>query len=306
MHFNDPTAFEEYFSPVAGDVHVRPATGSSFNADISMRKLGNVGLFSVNADSFAAHKKFNTEFYGLTLPLSAPFTISDPQLTRSYQTGMAHMLSPGRPLNLTCQRTCHFLVCAFYLAPLNQYLHKLLQTDSAGLGPLATDVLRDTPGGSALLGSVVTAWTQLDHQNHSLSEIELLELEDDLLASLVSFSNEQPEQKIRHYSSPLRNAEDYICANLKKPVKRDELAEVSATSIRSLSRMFQQKHGIGPMAFLKRRRLEAACLDLLGAEPDSITVTQVASSYGFSHFGKFAIEFKTAFGESPSTSLAKK
>jgi len=70
--------------------------------------------------------------------------------------------------------------------------------------------------------------------------------------------------------------------------------------------MFQQKHGVGPMAFLRRRRLEAIYLELLSAEPSSKTVTQVASSYGFSHFGKFAIEYKTAFGESPSLSLAKK
>jgi AraC-like DNA-binding protein len=63
---------------------------------------------------------------------------------------------------------------------------------------------------------------------------------------------------------------------------------------------------MGPMTFLRRRRLEAIYLDLLSAEPGSTTVTQVVTSYGFSHSGKFSIEYKTAFGESPSVSLAKK
>ena len=306
MFFDDPTAFEEYFYPVAGSVHVRPAVGSSFNAEISRHKLGKVGLFTVKAGSFEAYKESHNEFYGLTIPLNSPFTINDDQFTQSYEPGMGHLTSPGNPLDLTCKRNCHFLACTFSLSPMNQYLQKLLQTDSAELALLSPDVLLNTPDGSALLSSVVQAWTQLNQQNHSLSENELLELEDDLLAALVLYADGQPEQKTRYYTSRFKPAEEYICANLKNPVTRDALAEVSGRSIRSLSRIFQQKHGMGPMTFLRRRRLEAIYLDLLRAEPGSTTVTQVASSYGFSHFGKFSIEYKTAFGESPSASLAKK
>jgi AraC-like DNA-binding protein len=305
MFFNDPTVFEEFFFPVAGSVHVRPAIGSLFNAEISMHKLGKVGLFTVNAGSFEAHKEPHNEFYGLTIPLNSSFSISGDQFTQSYESGMGHLTSPGNPLDLTCNRKCHFLACAFSLSPTNQYLQTLLQTDSAEFAPLSPDVLLNTPDGGALLGSVVQAWTLLNQQNHSLSKNERLELEDDLLASLVLYANEQPEQKNTPFSS-LRHAEEYICANLKNPVTRDILADVSGRSIRSLSRSFQQKHGIGPMTFLRCRRLQAIYLDLLSAEPGSTTVTQVVTSYGFSHSGKFSIEYKTAFGESPSVSLAKK
>jgi AraC-like DNA-binding protein len=189
---------------------------------------------------------------------------------------------------------------------MKQYLQKLLQTDSEEFAPLSPDVLLGAPGGNALFGSAAQAWARLNQQDHSLSENELLELEDDLLASLVLYANKKPEEKSTPFSSHLKRAEEYICANLKNPVTRDTLAEVSGKSIRSLSRGFQQRHGMGPMTFLRHRRLEAAYLDLLGAEPDSSTVTQVAINYGFSHFGKFAIEYKAAFGESPSVSLAKK
>ena len=305
MFFNDPTAFEEYFFPVAGSVHVRPAIGSSFNAEISMHKLGKVGLFTVNAGSFEAHKEPHSEFYGLTIPLNSSFTISGDQFTQSYESGMGHLTSPGNPLDLTCKRKCHFLACAFSLSPTNQYLQTLLQTDSAEFAPLSPDVLLNTPDGGALLGSVVQAWTQLNQQDHSLGENERLELEDDLLASLVLYANEQPKEKNTPFSS-LSHAEEYICANLKNPVTRDILVDVSGRSIRSLSRSFQQKHGIGPMTFLRRRRLQAIYLDLLGAEPGSTTVIHVVTSYGFTHSGKFSIEYKAAFGESPSATLAKK
>ena len=291
---------------MAGNVHIRPAIGSLFDAEISMHKLGKVGLFTVNAGSFEAHKEAHNEFYGLTIPLDSSFTISDGQFTQTYESGLAHITSPGNPLNLTGKRKCHFLACAFALSPMKQYLQKLLQTDSEEFASLSPDVLLGTPNGGALLGTVVQAWTRLNQQNHSLSENELLELEDDLLASLVLYANKQPEEQNTPFSSRLKYAEEYICANLKNPVTRDTLAEVSGGSIRSLSRVFQQKHGMGPMTFLRRRRLEAIYLNLLSAERGSTTITQMATSYGFSHFGKFAIEYKTMFGESPSASLAKK
>jgi transcriptional regulator GlxA family with amidase domain len=59
------------------------------------------------------------------------------------------------------------------------------------------------------------------------------------------------------------------------------------------------------MAFVRQRRLDACYTKLVGSEPETTTVCDVAMSYGFSHLGKFAITYKTAFGESPSTSLRK-
>jgi hypothetical protein len=40
--------------------------------------------------------------------------------------------------------------------------------------------------------------------------------------------------------------------------------------------------------------------------PDSATnVTRTALRYGFLHLGRFAIEYRQAYGESPSATLAK-
>jgi AraC-like DNA-binding protein len=40
-------------------------------------------------------------------------------------------------------------------------------------------------------------------------------------------------------------------------------------------------------------------------EPDSVTVATVAMQWGFSHLGRFSVEFKQRFGESPSEMLRK-
>ena len=103
----------------------------------------------------------------------------------------------------------------------------------------------------------------------------------------------------------LRRTEDYICANLDKAITRDQLSDTTGVSIRSLNRAFQKRYGSGPMAFVRQRRLDACYAKLAGSETEATTVTDVAMNYGFNHLSDFAIAYKKAFGESPSTSLRK-
>ena len=308
MLFDDPTEFEDFLEPIGGDVSITPATGSLFNAEISLKKLDAVGLFSVSANSFKVIKEPQGDFYGLTVPLSAPFTISERGRNQEYEASSAHLLKPGHAFDLTAKRKCHFLVCNFFTDPFNDYSQRLQQSDTQELSSSNPDVSFFTRTGSGLLRSVARTWSYLNHKT-AVSNITLKEREDDLLASFVMHLNEDLNvgdsfKGVTSYH--LKRAEEFICENLDGPITRDQLAKVSSCSIRTLSRSFEKKYGIGPMAFIKQRRLDAAYLDLLSAKSDATTVTQVAINYGFAHIGKFAIEYGKAFGESPSTSLARR
>jgi AraC-like DNA-binding protein len=81
---------------------------------------------------------------------------------------------------------------------------------------------------------------------------------------------------------------------------------MSGLSVRSLTRAFQKRHGMGPIRFLRLRRLEAARRDLLAAEPGSASVTEVMHRYGFGHPGRFAAQYRRQFGESPSVTLVSR
>ena len=307
MLFNDPEEFEDFLKPVGGDVLIRPAIGTFFNAEISLKKLDAIGLFTVSANSFKVVKEPQGDFYGLSVPLSAPFTVSECGQSREYVTSSAHLLKPGRTFDCTAKSKSHFLVCNFFVDPVHDYSRRLLQSDTQELSALNPDVSFFTRTGCGILRSVAKTWSELNNKT-AASNITLKEREDDLLASFIMYSNEDRNvgglvKDIAPYH--LRRAEEFIFENLDNPITRDQLAEVSSCSIRTLSRSFEKKYGVGPMAFIKQRRLDAAYLDLLSAKPDTTTVTQVAINYGFAHTGKFAIEYGKAFGESPSTSLAR-
>lgn len=308
MLFDDPEKFEDFLAPVGGDVLIRPATGSSFNADIRMNKLNRVGLFSVSANSFRVEKEPQEDFCGLSIPLSAPFTVSETGRSQEYGAKSAHILTPGHTFDLTAKRDAHFLVCNFFIDPVHDYSQKLLQSDALDFSSLKSDISFFNHTGSFMLRSIARTWSVLNGIAPA-NKITLKELEDDLLASFVMHSSEDvntSESLINDGPTNIRRTEEFICDNLNNPITRDQLAEVSGRSIRTLSRSFEKKYGVGPMAFIKQRRLDAAYLDLLSAKPDTTTVTQVAINYGFAHIGKFAIEYGKSFGESPSTSLARR
>jgi len=62
---------------------------------------------------------------------------------------------------------------------------------------------------------------------------------------------------------------------------------------------------MGPMAFLRRRRLEAARRDLFATSPREVSITEVALRYAFAHLSRFAADYRRCFGESPTETLRR-
>lgn len=306
MKFTDPIAFEEFLAPAGGEVRVRPMTGTRFKASLDLRMLKRVALFTIEADSFSAQKAPQQDFYGLSIPLNAPFAVSEAGYDQTYGRANAHLLSPGKPFNFKCKNKCHTMACNIFVDPLAAYKERMLQESTASEKLLNPHVSLIPEAGSGLFRSVVRAWVALGSEDCSDNEIIAQEMEDDLLVSFLLLAEDShafEKEAALPSGYALKHTEDYICANLDAVITRDELADKAGVSIRSLSRAFKVKYGLGPMAFVRQRRLDACYALLRGSEPGTTTVTAVAMSHGFGHIGKFAMAYKKAFGESPSASL---
>jgi len=83
------------------------------------------------------------------------------------------------------------------------------------------------------------------------------------------------------------------------------LASAVFTSVRSLQEGFRRTLDTTPMAYLRKLRLERAREDLLAADPDDRTVTEVAARWGFLHLSRFASAYAGRFGELPSETLRR-
>ena len=302
MRFNDPIAFEENLAPLVGDVFVRPMKGHLFNANIEKRKLRKAGLFTIESNSFCAKKAPNQNLFGFTLPMRESFSVTESGLT--YGRGNAHILSPDRPFTLKLEKNCNIMACGIFADPLKQYKERIFQTTSFKERAPNQSVSLVSAEGSAVFRSLVKAWVALGSEATLTSAISLREIEDDLLSSFLLLIDDTPTKDANLPTRfAVKRIEEYIAANLDKAITREDLATITSVSMRSLSRAFRNKYGLGPMEFVRQRRLDACYTQLRSSDPLEATVTDVAMSYGFGHIGRFAIDYKQAFGELPSISL---
>ena len=86
---------------------------------------------------------------------------------------------------------------------------------------------------------------------------------------------------------------------------RAELCAASGVKLRTLHHSFEQVYGVPPIAYHRFRRLKLAHDQLERGDPAVLTVAQIAASWGFTHLGRFAADYKAVFGDAPSTALAR-
>jgi AraC-like DNA-binding protein len=103
----------------------------------------------------------------------------------------------------------------------------------------------------------------------------------------------------------LKRAIDFIEANLGSPITIADIAQASGIAGRTLFKHFQDFRGMSPMRYLRLARLREVRQALQRALGNQ-SVTGIAMSYGFNHMGRFAIDYRRHFGESPSDTLARR
>jgi AraC-like DNA-binding protein len=150
---------------------------------------------------------------------------------------------------------------------------------------------------------------QLDATAANLPALVLGSLEQTVIAALLFASRHTfsslLEQRVPDASfREVCQAEEYIEANWNKPVRIVDLIGLTNVSSRSLFKSFRSARGYSPMAFAKMIRLQHA-RQMLEAGNSSTSVTAVAFDCGFGNLGHFAREYREAFGELPSETLAR-
>lgn len=92
---------------------------------------------------------------------------------------------------------------------------------------------------------------------------------------------------------------DYMHSRLDAPLTLADLVAASGVPGRTLLKHFKDHRGTTPMRYLRDARLGRVREALLRAEAGE-SVTEIAMTWGFQHLGRFAIEYRRHFGESPS------
>jgi AraC-like DNA-binding protein len=100
--------------------------------------------------------------------------------------------------------------------------------------------------------------------------------------------------------------EEFLEARPDEPVYLAEICTAIGTSERTLRTCCQEVLGVGPVRFLWLRRMHLARRALAHADGETTTVTEIATMHGFWELGRFSVEYRALFGESPSRSLRRR
>jgi AraC-like DNA-binding protein len=156
-----------------------------------------------------------------------------------------------------------------------------------------------------MLGFMVT---ELDHPDGQVSPVALAEFEQLLIVSFLNanrhnFSDLMDREQPRPAPWQVRLVEEYIEAHWNQPISIEMLAAAAGASMRSVFKAFRDARDCSPMMFVKSVRLGHA-RRLLQKADHTTSVVSVAFACGFLNPGHFARDYRLAFGELPSATLA--
>jgi AraC-like DNA-binding protein len=116
-------------------------------------------------------------------------------------------------------------------------------------------------------------------------------LEQALIEAMVGclHNNKAPEDSVaqRQHELIMRRFRRVVEENPDQPLYIPELCKAIGVSERTLRVCCQEQLGVGPKRYLLFRRLHLARRALRKALPDTTTVTEIATRYGFWHFRPF-------------------
>jgi len=177
--------------------------------------------------------------------------------------------------------------------------------------PSVTYLARPDPAHMARLVCLHGAARQLvDAAPDTFAHPEVVRsLEDALVHAMVTCLADDTQAETgsrwRHHSAIIERFEELLAANCDRPIYLAEICAATGASERTLRVCCEEHLGMGPIRYLWLRRMHLARRALMHADPATATVTAIATDYGFWELGRFSVEYRELFGESPSASLRR-
>jgi len=301
----DPDELTDLLRPLVPGVRVEATGRRPFGSRIRAWSVADLPFFSYSTQNGSAVFGPERPYLTVSLPLFSSFDARAGSREEHVQTGWACLQVPGVRGDITPSADAHVLGFAFEAASLAAHQQAVNGTWGESEPELEPFVPTTTEIGQHLLRHLVWIHAELNRSGALLHDIrvarEVVNTLGQLLAEASSGQSVSPAKTASEEAA--RRAEELVAAHLERPLSLVEVAKEVGSSTRSLRRAFHKRHGMGPMAFWRRRRFEAVRRDLFLAGPGGASVTEIASRYCFAHLGRFAVGYRLLFGESPSETL---
>lgn len=249
-------------------------------------------------------------FYLVGMPISGASTIRGGGREVVSRPGIASVQSCRHAMVAEWDDECRKLSIKIDRSALERRLATLL--GRAPTRPIEFDPLLDLNRGGGVSWNRLIAFllTELSPTSIYLSSPLARRMLDDALISTLLLVQPHNYTKALQVDTGalmppyLRRAEEMIAADPSLPGGLAGLASSVGVSVRSLQAGFRRHRDTTPVEFIRAQRLARAHDALRSAGP-GMRVTDVALAVGYSHLGRFALDYRARYGESPSATLSR-
>jgi AraC-like DNA-binding protein len=175
--------------------------------------------------------------------------------------------------------------------------------------PRDPQVVIPAPGNMANLLRALSAASNLaENSPHLLANVEVARalkqsLVDTTIACLGDSDAGDEKWAQQTHDMIMRRFRRVLEEQPNRPFYLPELCAAIGVPERTLRLCCQEQLGMSPKQYLMLRRMHLARRALFAAVTET-KVTEIATLFGFWHFGRFSSGYHTIFGEFPSTTLA--
>jgi AraC-like DNA-binding protein len=299
-----------FYGPLQADP-VGDRTGFAFSGDVVLLGPLTVGEISYGSDMHVTIADLETAYHVLA-PLTGTLRSRHRGTMVLADQTRAAVYRPVGSIDLDWPGDCRLLSVKVDRAALERELDAAL--DQRVVSPLLLGASFDLVDGP---GRTWAALVRLMHAELSTSDglaaqPRMAARWRDMLVSGLALTVEHPYgEEPAGMQGPRRprtvkRALDAMHAEPWRPFTATDLAAVAGVGVRVLQESFRQHVGVPPLTYLRRLRLEGVHSELSRAGPDQLSVSEVATRWGFTHLGRFAGAYRARYGVTPSQTLRER
>jgi AraC-like DNA-binding protein len=126
-----------------------------------------------------------------------------------------------------------------------------------------------------------------------------------MILCLTGGHSERVRNVHRHRARIMRRLEEVLTSAPDKPLYMPQLCALVGASYTTLHDCCRDYLGMSPKRYLWLRRMHLVRRDLRSADAEKTTVTEIVTEHGFWELGRFAVAYRSLFGEPPSAALRR-
>jgi len=157
-----------------------------------------------------------------------------------------------------------------------------------------------------LSDTIENEWRRVLEEPNLFNNTDELEVMEKKIVKAIKYSFAGQTVNRCHLTEGEKTAlevRSFLLNSLEETMTIQSIVEQFKTSDKTLETSFKSLFGITPKHFMNLLKLNKAHEDLHHADAQTTNVSDIATKWGFSHFGRFAKEYKGLFGVLPSETL---